>query len=457
VSACSATKAILNWMYSTTFEDLPPEVRQIAVLALYDGIGCSLACSLLPVAHRMVDFVKAVGGPLDCSMIGFPLRTSILNAALVNGTLGHGDEVDALPGDARGGHIQAAVMAATLTAGQLAGASGQEVLRGMVLGYELSKRIDKVGPPVEGGTRRGSGSVDVSKTMGATAAAGIALGLPPDRMEVALSLAGHMACGIGHFSRETGHMAKSFVRGGVGARNGVAAALMSKVGYEAPQDVFDGPQSFFHSRLGLEEPGPEFLHGLGDEYGIRSILFKRQSAAGPNQAARQALLDLMAENGLAADDIAEILVEVDPAGFDTITSVHDPSIYGKDVLALAAVYGGMGFREAHQETFYKSLEVQSMRERIKIQARRDWTWGQHRFHAVVAVMAKDGRKLHKETDYRRMTEEELDTKFSYLVGLRAGETKANELVGILKRLDTVSNMADVMIQLELPERHVEQL
>src|ERR671919_3078436 len=92
----SSTKAILNWMYSTGFEDIPHDVRQMARLALYDGIGCTLACSLLPVAHRMVDFVKVVGGPPECSMIGFPLRTSVLNAALVNGTLSHADEVDAI-------------------------------------------------------------------------------------------------------------------------------------------------------------------------------------------------------------------------------------------------------------------------------------------------------------------------------------------------------------------------
>jgi len=60
-------------------------------------------------------------------MIGFPLCTSALNAALVNGTLGHADEVDASEGDDRGNHILAAVMGEALTAGQFAGASGQEV------------------------------------------------------------------------------------------------------------------------------------------------------------------------------------------------------------------------------------------------------------------------------------------------------------------------------------------
>lgn len=473
----SSTKAIRNWMCSTRFEDIPPDVRQLAVLALYDGIGGNLACSLLPVAHRMVDFVKVVGGPPDCSMIGFPLRTSVLNAALVNGTLGHADEVDALEGDERGNHMMAPMMGAALTAGQLAGASGREVVRAVVLGHDLSKRVHTVAALVPGGAgprgaKRGSGLIDAGNTMGAAAAAGIALGLPPDQMEVALSLAAHMACGITLWARETEHMAKSFVRGGVGSRNGVAAALMAKVGYDAPRDIFDGPQGFFHSRLGVEEPGPEFLRGLGQEYGIRGLVFKRASGGGPNLAPRQGLLEIMSENGLAADDIAEIQVEVTPSAFNILTKVPHPSINGRDVLALAAVYGGMGFREAHQETCYKSPQVLSMRERVKIQVGGDWTRNEQSvLHAagnwssvtrtvlvaVVNVTTKDGRKLRKEAVYRKMTEDDLDVKFFHLVGLRAGAAKAKELARVLKRLDTASNVADVMVQLELPEARIDQV
>ena len=124
----NASKAIRNWMYSTSFEDISPEVRRFAILAMYDAIGGDLACSLLPVAHRMVDFVNILGGTPDCSMIGFLVRTSAVNAALVNGTLGHADEVDPVGGD-MGAHIMAATMGVALAVGQLAGASRQEVVR----------------------------------------------------------------------------------------------------------------------------------------------------------------------------------------------------------------------------------------------------------------------------------------------------------------------------------------
>jgi len=58
----NSTKTFLNWMYSTTFEEIPDDVRHTALLSLYDDIGCNLACSLLPMAHRLVDFANLAGG-----------------------------------------------------------------------------------------------------------------------------------------------------------------------------------------------------------------------------------------------------------------------------------------------------------------------------------------------------------------------------------------------------------
>ena len=75
----SSTKSFLHWMYATRFEDIPSDVRQMTLLALYDGIGCNLACSMLPSAHRMVDFAnlnQIQGGNYMDSGIKTGLRVS---------------------------------------------------------------------------------------------------------------------------------------------------------------------------------------------------------------------------------------------------------------------------------------------------------------------------------------------------------------------------------------------
>ena len=96
-----------------------------------------------------------------------------------------------------------------------------------------------------------------------------------------------------------------------------------------------------------------------------------------------------------------------------------------------------------------------MKERISISPKEDWA-GRDRFQAVVTIKTVDGRELRRESVYRRMTADDVDAKFSDLVGMRAGEAKANELAQTLKNLDAASNVADVMTQLELPQAHIEE-
>ncbi len=74
----TSTKSFLNWMYSTSFEDIPSDVRKMTLLALYDGIGCNMARSMLPSAHRMVDFAKLVGGSPDCTGGATPDRYKVM-------------------------------------------------------------------------------------------------------------------------------------------------------------------------------------------------------------------------------------------------------------------------------------------------------------------------------------------------------------------------------------------
>ena len=112
------------------------------------------------------------------------------------------------------------------------------------------------------------------------------------------------------------------------------------------------------------------------------------------------------EHHLAAEDIAAIQAEVEPAGYNTITHVHHPSIEGKDVLALAAVYGGRGFKETYDGSSRRNPAFLDLCERVSIAPRNDWARGDHHFRAVVSITTRDGRKLRQEATYRRMTEAE---------------------------------------------------
>src|ERR1041384_8146712 len=88
------TSKLCRWVCSTRYQDLPAEVRKETLTLLYDQVGGMLASATLPSCQPLVDLVRKLGPPGECSIVGHPVRTSVTNAALVNGTIGHGAEVD---------------------------------------------------------------------------------------------------------------------------------------------------------------------------------------------------------------------------------------------------------------------------------------------------------------------------------------------------------------------------
>src|SRR5688572_32370825 len=133
VAADPALK-LCEWAYDTEYRDLPSEVRAETVRLIYDQIGGMVATSVLPSCQPVVELVKTVStGP--CTVIGNPVRVSVLEAALANGTIGHGAEVDAT-GQQGTAHYAAAIVPAALTVAQYAIASGEQLCRAVALGSE---------------------------------------------------------------------------------------------------------------------------------------------------------------------------------------------------------------------------------------------------------------------------------------------------------------------------------
>ena len=83
------------------------------------------------------------GGAGQCSIIGLPLRTSVTNAALANGAIAHGDEVDST-GQQGTGHYAATTVPAALSVAQQVGATGQDFMRALTLGSEVAARFQSV-------------------------------------------------------------------------------------------------------------------------------------------------------------------------------------------------------------------------------------------------------------------------------------------------------------------------
>ena len=151
-----------------------------------------------------------------------------MNAALANGMFAHADETDDFEPVTKA-HPGCAVVPAALAMAEREGRSGAELLAAVTLGYDVCCRfLLALGPDhVRASHRSAEGT---SSTMGAVAAAASLARLDEKGMRYALSYAAQQVSGVWSWVRDAEHVEKAFDFSGMGARNGVTAAIMAQTG-----------------------------------------------------------------------------------------------------------------------------------------------------------------------------------------------------------------------------------
>jgi len=207
----------------------------VAKQCVLDWYGVTLAGSNELVARILrEEIATSAQGP--SSIVGFNLRCSPVDAALINGTTSHAldyDDVHPLIG-----HPTAAVLPAVLSIAEAKGRSGMDVVRAFIAGYEAAGFVGSL--VMRSHYERGFHSTATIGSFGAAAAAGLLLDLDEAQMAVALGLAGTQAAGL---KSMFGTMAKPF-HAGRAAANGVLAARLAARGFTANPGVLEVAQGF---------------------------------------------------------------------------------------------------------------------------------------------------------------------------------------------------------------------
>src|SRR5215831_18257368 len=250
-----ATTHLAEFVTKSRWEDCPAQAVEAARRAILDCLGVMLAGSVEPAARIVADVARAEGGSPLATVVGTPLRTGAVWAALFNGTAAHALDFDDT-NFAMLGHPSAPVLTAALAAGELCTATGAEVMHAFLLGFEVETTMGEVVNP--GHYARGWHSTCTLGTLGAAAAAARLLGLDTPATASALAVAASQASGL---KENFGTMTKPF-HAGHAARSGVLAALLAREGWTASEHALEGPQGFFN--VMSEGPvRPEVVDTLG--------------------------------------------------------------------------------------------------------------------------------------------------------------------------------------------------
>ncbi len=433
---------------------LPAEVVERARYLVLDLVGNIVrarhdaeSTPALLAAARALGFAAGNSG-----VFGDPARYTPAGAAFLNGTLAHSLDFDDT--HAAGSlHPGAPVIPAALAAGEMAGASGADVLAAIIAGYEVTCRVALALPAGEH-YNRGFHPTATCGAFGAAAAAGRVFGLSGDQIASALGIALSQSAGSLQFLAN-GAWTKRF-QVGWAAMAGLTAATLAREGFKGAADALEGKHGFM--RAYAPNPTPErALQDLGTVFELMKTAVKPYPSCRYGHAGIDAALMLRSELELKPEEIESVTYGVSHAGMLLVglppekkgnpQNVVDGQFSGPFVLSAALVTGAMGWDS------YKLLNDNVIRAMLpKVHCEHDDAIEAEfprNMSGKVTLVARGQTHVRtvvvpKGEPDNFLSEAELRAKFAGLTDAVLGAERAAKLADAVLAIDSTQDVAALM-------------
>jgi 2-methylcitrate dehydratase PrpD len=428
--------ALADYVAKALDRELPAAVVARTKLHVLDTLAAMVSGSRLKPGEFAARYVDSLGGKPQAMVIGTGIVTSAVHAALANAMAAHADETDDT-NPVGPFHAGCGAVSAALATAELAGRTGNDMLRAVALGYDIGARlIISLGA---GGTRRHSPSC-LTTTFVAAAAAAAMLRLDARQVRHAFSYAGQQASGIGYWERDREHVEKAFDFGGMGARNGVMAATMVAFGFTAVEDPFSGSQSVFTALA--DNPAPDRLVAeLGARFEVFNTTIKKWCVGSPLQSVLDSVAVLLDDPAVRAGNIKSIAVDIPTDSLRIVDNSTIPDLCLQHLVALMIADRGATFASVHDVARMRDPAVLAIRRLVEVVPSKELQAAVPARQAIVRIETADGRSLSHRTYVVRgtarnpMDAKEVEAKALDLTAPILGAARANELIAAVNDLD----------------------
>ena len=390
-----ATEKIAKWIVETSYEDIPPDVIDVAKQSCFDCLGVILAGSVQPVGQIIQKYVAEQGGTPDATVLGSGMRTSLQNAALANGSMGHALDYDDFGGF---GHPTVVTFPPLLALGEKLGSSGRDILEAYVVGVELGITLQQTTKYNQ--MARGFHSTAVIGRMSSAAACAKLMNLDQATTTTALGIAGSMSGGLIH---NFGTMTKP-LHAGLASRDGVMATQLASMGLTSGDQIFEHPLGFANTIIGEGIYDLDAMaENLGKPYRTGdALIIKKYPCCGGNHGMLDSIFGLMEEHKFSYEDVES--VEVGQSYMSVVMLYTEPEdeLKGKFSAlynsASALVDGKVGI-ETFTPDKIAGAAVQETMNKVRLDVQAKWEMNSADFQGgtPVSIRLKDGRVLERST------------------------------------------------------------
>jgi len=301
---------LTGWATGVRLDDLPDAVRERAAMVLVDDLSAMIAGFSDPECTALANVMLRTGGAGEASVFdGRSTRSDRYTAASINAAAGTWCELD--EGYRRTlCHAGIYVLPALLAEAQARDATVGEVLRALVTAYEVITRIARGFP----GTTRQLHPHGCFSAVGAAVAVALLREEPADMLARVLNTASLMVNPTTLEQAFNGALARN-VFNAIGTGNGMRAADWAPLGISALDTAAVGTYAL---GLGAGVDASALLSDLGEDWAILSNFQRRFACCQFGHSTIEATMELLSRMpaGRNVDDIARIVVDIHPMGFE---------------------------------------------------------------------------------------------------------------------------------------------
>jgi 2-methylcitrate dehydratase PrpD len=430
----------------------PAEALHAARIGIVDCVGVMLAGSREPVVELVANIATPLPGSNDAPRAVNGKCYAAPDAALINGVAAHVLDFDDV---ALAGHPSTVLVPAILAEGHEVRASGQDAIEAYLVGYELWAHLAELEP---GHLHdRGFHPTAVMGTLATAAAAARLHRLSPEATAHALAIAASFAAGL---VANFGSMTKS-LHAGRTAQSGIQAVRLAKVGYTGSLDAVEHRSGFLRAFSPSSAPDLDpAAFRIGEEWisARFGTNIKRYPTCYATHRAIDAMLDLVEEHDLSADDVGTIHVHTGVTQRLMLRNQQPQTGLAAKfsmefAMASALIARRVGLRELTDE-FVSREDVQSVLGRVEVTVNGEEAGTDMPFapYDLVWVTLKDGAvHRHEPVENARgswqlqLSREELQAKFTDCASILLPQERVQSLFETLYRIDEIGDLRELAL------------
>jgi len=388
----------------------------------------------------LLDYLGVLVGGLRYLKEKHPdLLAAAPNSAFLNGFAAHVLELD--DGHRQGMiHLGTSIVSAVLYVAEKENLKANDMLRGIVMGYEVAVRCARAIQP--GHKVRGYHVSGTCGTIGSAMGVAFACNYNKEQLKSTLACAVSSAAGVLEIQEQASEL-KPYNTARA-AYDGVLAAQIGKVGLPGPDDILGGKRGFLSALT--DTPKPEFLADFSEDgYCIEGIYQKVHAACRHCHPAIDATLDMRNDLNLQPEQIEKIEVHtyklaVGSHDHTEIRGISSAKLSTPYAVSLAIVKGSCGYADYNEDNL-NDYWIKNLTRKVCVIEDENLTAQSPAVRgARVTIYLKDGKEYEAPCLYPKgepenpLSQEELDSKFRGLAmygGLSSAE--CDEVISEIKK------------------------